>query len=317
MDMETTNIPQQIQDELEQANALRAQLYEQQPEQPSEEVTAIESPEDKERQVVSADTETTSAKPARDFEQAYKTLRGKYDAEVPRLHQQIRELNNALRELQTRLEEAEKRHKQEEQSSVSSVTEKDIEFYGAEMVDFIRRVSTEVVNKATDKLMKQMNERIDQLVNNISNVQQTVTQSAMERFWSTVRSLVPDWDVVDNDPKWIEFLNSTPEFTTETYRDLAVKAIQAGDATKIANLVKIWRGNSASTETKSAASELKRQVSPSTTKAAVTPTTQKIWTGKDYAYIFSRKAEQELDPKTLAAKQAEAQLALAEGRIQW
>ena len=64
------------------------------------------------------------------FKQKYATLRGKYDAEVPRLHQQVKELTDQMNAIREEAEAAKKAEAEKPKEKVSYVTDADREEYG-------------------------------------------------------------------------------------------------------------------------------------------------------------------------------------------
>ena len=120
-----------------------------------EPVAATPEPEE----AKSADTSPTDV--ADEFEQKYKTLRGKYDAEVPRLHQQVRDLNGKLDELAKSME-AKPEPPTKSKEKVSYVTDADRAEFGEELIDVQRRVAQEVSQEYEERF-EQQSEVIAQL----------------------------------------------------------------------------------------------------------------------------------------------------------
>lgn len=74
------------------------------------------------------------------WEQRYRTLEGKYQAEVPRLHTANREMQRQIDELSARTAP-----KVETPAEEGLVTEKDVTDYGEDLLDVQRRVAREVM----------------------------------------------------------------------------------------------------------------------------------------------------------------------------
>ncbi len=100
-------LPRQVEAQLRELEALEKQLAEGQNPAPAEpEPTPAEPPQDPQP----APTETKPVEPTptptepvvaeEKWEQKYKTLKGMYDAEVPRLHSQVKELTQRMDALQ-------------------------------------------------------------------------------------------------------------------------------------------------------------------------------------------------------------------------
>jgi tetrahydromethanopterin S-methyltransferase subunit G len=314
------NLPEQVVQQMENAAKLQNELYGQKeapaPAEITPELVAEAQPEVAPETVSEPKVEPVKEQPTDDFKHQYDVLKGKYSAEVPRLHQALKEREAQLNELMARLDKLEK---QPEQKEESLLTDKDGEDFGTDLVDMARRAATEVFRRESAKLFAEIDKRLNSVASEVVEVKSQVVQSSADKFWGRVTELVPDWPAIDANPDWFAFLDSTPEFTTETYRSLAGRAIADGDHEKIAKLVKVWRGDTqqAPAAPKQPNPDLQRQVAPNTAKTSTPPSPQKVWTGAEYEYIFSQKAMNDMSPKQLEQFQADAQLALAEGRVRW
>lgn len=327
--MNDVTVPPQIQAQMDAAHALQSQLYRQEP--PANPVPQTVTEAEPEAIVAEPPVEPTptevqpvaappvDAQPAEDWQQKYKTLKGMYDAEVPRMHRQLKDSAAEMAELRARLEQVERRPEAQPENT-ASVSAKDVEDFGQDLMNMVQRVAAAAATKAAAELRAEFTKERQALLNQMGNVQQAVVKSESDKFWDRVIALVPDWKQVDADKGWIGFLNTTPEFSTETYMSLASKAVAAGDAEKVANLVKLWRGYAATPPAPpkpEVSPELRRQVAPSTARSSTPPAAQKTYTREEYESLFDVQKTRGLTPAKLEQLQAEAQVALAEGRVRW
>lgn len=321
-------LPQAIQQASEEAEALQAQMYTVAEEAvPAGDHTDTENavPEaesnvvDLPRQSEPVPVETPrAAEPAEDagyWKQKFLTLQGKFNAEVPQLHQQVREQGNKLARL-TELLEAQR----ETPAPDATQDSNDEEEYGTSWVATVDRRAEarakQLVALEVAKLRKEFSEVQEQ----VGQVNEHVAQTASEKFWAGVMTLVPDWKSVDADPAWIDWLDTTPEFSMDTYRSMASRAISMGDAQKIASLVKQFRGPQAALPAPPPAvnPELLRQVSPSTSRASPPPPqTGRIWSAAEYQSAMDVRNVQRFGKVESDRLEAEANHAVAEGRVRW
>lgn len=323
MDM---TVPQHIQQQMEDAQAMQQQLYGEKEAPASAENTptpekvadpVVAPPTESEQKVESVKAETPPDEES--FHKRYEVLKGKFDAEVPRLHQQLREQEARMRDLLARLEQKEKQPEPKAEDE-RYLTDKDNEEFGQDLIDMTRRAAREEVRTEVRKLLTQLDDRFKALMGHVGQVEERVVLSESEKFWNRVKGVVSDWEQVDANPDWISFLDTSPEYTTETYRELAAKAIAAGDAGKVAALVKIWRGEPAAKTPeapKQPHPDLQRQVAPSTAKVSTPPSGKRMYSQQDYEALFDPRNPLGLAAKDLEAAQLDAQLALAEGRVRW
>ena len=274
-------LPKQVRDQVAELEEIERQLAA--PEQPVEE-TAVEESKSEKQQTNSKAEEVKSAEPTSDgeasddFKQKYNTLRGKYDAEVPRLHQQLRELSEQMKVLTDAQEAAKKEEEEKPKEPVSLITDAEREEYGEELIDVQRRIAQEVAQTYEQKLDAQ-NKVIEALQSQIANTGNEVGQMS---FSQKLHQLVPDFQEIDQDQRWMKWLNEHDPMLRGPRRDQAQAAFDKGDAEAVAHYVKLWRSTLEPEVENTAAREveLEKQVSPSRSVATQTTTNS---TGKRYS----------------------------------
>lgn len=202
----------------------------------------------------------TSQKPEPDeFKQKYNTLKGKYDAEVPRLHQQIRELNDKMKAMEA-LHSAAQAQPVKPKERVSLVTDADRAEFGEELLDVQRRVAKEVSSEYEDRLAQQ-----EQVIRELqAKLHQTGNQVGEMSFAQRLRAAVPDFDKIDADERWVAWLNEYDPMLRGPRRELAQVAFNNGDADSVAHYVNLFKASlNAEEPTKQARQvELEKQVAP-------------------------------------------------------
>jgi len=288
-------LPRQVQAQLAEVEELEKTLTAQKEpkEKKAEKPEETEVPEDTETEVPveaeeatklvevkSADTPPTDV--ADDFKQKYNTLRGKYDAEVPRLHQQLKDLTSKIEALEkANVEKPSEPTKAKEK--VSLVTDADRAEFGEELLDVQRRVATEVSQGYEDRLEKQ-----DGVIKKLQDqLAQTGNQVGEMSFSQRLTQLIPDFAQVDKDERWVEWLNEYDPMLNGPRRVLAQEAFDKSDADSVAHYVKLWRQSFAEPEVDPRAgrqAELEKQVAPN--RSANSVDTKKV--GKE-AKIYSER----------------------------
>ena len=325
-------IPAAVQKQVDQAEALQAQLYtvEEQAsaeaEQTAPEEVVAETPSnvvELPRQAEPAQVETPKPVEASDAEKYWKqkfdSLQGKFNAEVPQLYQKLKEQETALAKLTEQVQTRAETPTPDDNTRDS----KDVEDYGADLVDMVNRKAESIARKAVAAEIAKLRGEFGAVQEQVGQVSNQVYQSESDKFWTGVMNLVPDWKQIDADPNWIAWLDTTPEFAEDTYRELASKAIAKGDAQKIANLVTKWRGPQeaapqAPVQPSQAQAELRRQVAPSTAKSSNPPPQGgKVWSMAEYEAAMDVRNVRRLGQKEADRLEAEANLAVAEGRVRW
>lgn len=322
MTLETTGLPPAIQAQVAQAEALHAQVYT--PAAPEgntdEGAPPTTAPEPAEQPTV-----VPAQQPPQDegYKARFDVLQGKYNAEVPRLHQANRELQQQLQQVAQQLAELNHRPEPEAKPEPQKklVTDKDVETFGEDMLDVVRRTFHQEAQALLPQIIAQLRGEFQPAMAQVDQVAQRQALSEEERFWSAIRTAVPDWDTVDAAPQWIAFLDTTPPGSLKTYRELAGEAIGQFQVAPVVSLVELWKTQSgqvqAAQKQASRQQELQRQIAPTTTKASSAPAGEKVWTRADYEYAYDPRRVRDTKADALLALQAEADRAVAEGRVRW
>ena len=278
-----------------------------------EPVAATPEPEE----AKSADTSPTDV--ADEFEQKYKTLRGKYDAEVPRLHQQVRDLNGKLEELAKSLE-AKPEPPTKSKEKVSYVTDADRAEFGEELIDVQRRVAQEVSQEYTER-MEQQDAVIQKLQEQLAKTGNDVGEMS---FTQRLHSVVPDFAEIDNDERWVAWLNEHDPMLRGPRRDQAAAAFQAGDAEAVLHYVNLFKESISEPETaprQQRQTELEKQVAPNRSANSVRTQSanqnSKIYSPKEVDNAWTKVRTLNTKGKYADAEKLEAELTAAymEGRV--
>ena len=295
-------LPKQVQKQLDEVEelekALQAQSDSKTEETTSEEEikpdtktkseTETEVKKAEPEEVKSADTPPTDVED--DFKQKYNTLKGKYDAEVPRLHQQVKQLTEEIsafrKEMTVKKEEPAK-----PKEKVSLVTDADREEFGEDLLNVQRKVAQEVAQDYEEKL-EQQNKIIQELQDQIAGTNKQVGDVG---FSQRLAQLIPDFAQIDNDERWIAWLNEHDPMLRAPRRVQAQEAFDKGDAEAIADYVKLWKASLPETsnepEKPVAKQELEKQVAPNrsanSAKAPVTPN-GKIYSPRDMDIAWTK-----------------------------
>lgn len=268
-------IPRQVKKQIEEVEEIEKQLKAQEKPKPetdsedSQEVEAKENldttdevPNETSSEVEKSGAEEPTDEPqveADDFKQKYNTLQGKYNAEVPKLHQQLRQLTEKLNAFEQAQEEKQKTESAKPRERVSYVTDADREEFGEELIDVQRRVAREVAQDYEERFEKQ-EAIIKALQKKLDN---TGAQVGEMSFSQKLQVLVPDFAQIDNDPKWVEWLNEYDPMVRGQRREIAQAAFNNGDAEAVADYVKLFKQQMSGGEpVNNRQAELEKQVAP-------------------------------------------------------
>ncbi|MCK9342284.1 MAG: hypothetical protein M0P33_00040 [Massilibacteroides sp.] len=145
------------------------------------------------------------------FEHRFKVLQGKYDAEVPRLYKEIEQLRqqNQLILAEAQKARAEEKPAEPAKKSTAGATPEEVEEYGQDFIDFVRRVAREEVVTKAREIEAYLN-NVNQRVNSVG---ETVQVSAKEKFLGKLAKEVPDWERWNVDKGFLDWLAGVDEVT--------------------------------------------------------------------------------------------------------
>lgn len=317
-------LPAQIQAQLDEANAIEKAIADEQAAltAPPENTVVETKPEPI---VPAAELEPpTKAPPAEEetWQKRFSVLQGKFNAEVPRLAAQLKELTQVNESLHKQVEAL--AVKQTEQTVAQTVTSEDEEAFGAELIAVMKKVAKQEA-AALEKIQKAEVQRVN---NKIETVEKTQAATAGDKFMDAIAKAVPDWETVNADPKWLEWLD---EYSPETGAprqvalDTASNTLDSARAVALFNAYKSTQtektpveNTTTTTSAQKAQEELKRQVAPAKTVAkAPIVNAEQTWTGKEYEQAFDVRNERTMTKTEITDLQNAADLAYNEGRVRW
>jgi len=236
--------------------------------------------------------------PVIDWEHKYKTLQGKYNAEMGRLQTSLRDLqaeNEALKtELKTLKEMIEKRNTTEANE---------------EMLQNLKETFPEIYD-----VLKQMSSRFvtrDELDRIKAEVAQEIQPVMKTTFEAQLTALVPDWQQLNVDPDFIDWLQQKAPFSTKTLHEMMLDAYNAGDAQAVAQFFIEYKNQ------KKQKSTLPPQtnVSPVGRQVARTTTSPRLIKREEIVKFYRDCALGRYTPEEKAKKEEEIRKAIEEGRV--
>jgi hypothetical protein len=235
------------------------------------------------------------------WEHRFKVLQGKYNAEVPRFAHENKDLKGRLQSLEDQLEEMKNAKPPE-----LLVKPEEIEQYGEGLIDVARRVAREEL-ASKDAMIAKLKSEID----SVKSVQSHVVQDS---FFRSLTEMVPDWEALNADTNFLNWLDGVDDLTGETRQSLLGKAEQQRDPVRAAKFFNTFKKTSQSWAAQSAAS-MEQQIVPPTNQAPSTPQSKKIWTRAEITIFYDRVRRGSISDADAVAIEADIASASVEGRI--
>jgi hypothetical protein len=218
------------------------------------------------------------------YAQRWRSLQGTYNATVRQktaMEQRINQLEELLATLSRQAPQAAQTTQAPAatQAPTRAVTDKDVEEYG-ESIDVMRRVSSEVLYPVMDRLgqlesaLQQMQATVVPQVTAVSQRQQV---SAEQQFWSDLSTYVPNWQEINGNDSFQNWLLDTDALTGNTRQAYLEQAQQGLDAYRVSAFFRTWLESSGqasvaqTTQPSPVTNELERQVAPGRTRGSAAP----------------------------------------------
>ncbi len=234
----------------------------------------------------------------------YKTLEGKYNAEVPRLSKEVRELKDALRQYQAEIDRLSRVEKEAHAAPPDIDGDIDIgayEDYGDEMRDLATKLSWSI---QAIKSLKGENDTLKQQLGGVFNYQH---QQTYDQFIHAVRQAYPAFDHQDQDPEFLSWVDSM---------NIDLQAIgQSRDVKKAVDVYRTWNDLTGKYKQQKAVNAPTHQADKSRVEKQVAPPRsrpssqqggeRKAWTRNEIAKVYEDiKRGVYSDSEALKMKQA-------------
>jgi hypothetical protein len=306
-------LPEAVRKQTEAADELLKTLYgedkEEQPEQPEAEAKPEPEPEPEPEP-------KPEPKPEADPDHRYKVLKGKYDKEVPRLHRQLREAQQTNNQLFDRINKLEiqlqnMKTEKPKQPEVPELSQDEIDQFGPDLIDIIRRVAKQETGVVLDSKLKPVTESVKQVQETVAHEKETVAQSARRQLLEALDEQVPNWKEQNVDDDFLAWLDEEDAYAGVPRGELLAAAYEKNDAPRVIKFFKGFQKENAvvtptdepSNETPETSDEEEKKpeqpldelVAPGTPKTgsagAQKESGKKIWTTPEIQKFYAYKNE--------------------------
>jgi hypothetical protein len=261
---------------------------------------------------------------AEDWEQKYRSLRGLYEQQVPQLRAELRQRDERLAGFEQRMQEMEKRTPVSAttptQPSQKLVTQQDVEAYGADLIDLIKRAAQESVPSTWDQERQELLSKVAQLESKVGSVSTQSQTAVADAFWAGLERRVPDWQTLNTDQSFLQWLTERIPGTPVNRQSILDEANARWDANAVAEVFDEYKATHARAPApvaQPAAPSLQSQVAPSRTRAAApqAPTQERVWTSKDIGEFYQQVRRGVIRPEDAARIEGEINAAVSAGRV--
>ncbi len=236
--------------------------------------------------------------------QRYRALQGKYNAEVPRMHEQNRALETRIAQL-----EADAQAKAAAVPPAPIVSDADREVFGEDLMEAVDRIATARTAALRDEL-KHRDDVIARLEAQVTGVTEGMSKDA---FFAVLDRALPQWEQINVDPRFNAWLRETDELTGLPRKAILDRHVDAADATLALAVFKAFLAQLPPP----AANPLNNQVAPSRGSAgnAAPVDSAGSWTNASIQQFYDDVRRGRITPERAAQMEADLMSAVAEGRI--
>lgn len=295
------NLPRQVQAREEQANQAIERIK-----QGGE---SAQGPTDQAQQVVQ--------QPPVDWEARYKTLQGKYNAEVPRLSELVRTQQEQIETLKRELEHMKSR------PPVAADTRSD---FTADLPEDLRdRFDPDLIQlvaTVSAKQAEQIAARVEPVVESVreernQRAEKLLTEQRRAEMLEALNELSPGWERIDATAEFAAYLNQLDPATGKPLKDTLTEAVQRFDAARAARIFNAYARTLPTTAAPQRPNLAAQQVPDLAGAGFSAPAGDKrIWTRAEIQAEAKRIALLSLkDPAAAKEREREIDLAMREGRI--
>lgn len=168
------------------------------------------------------------------FEHKYNVLRGKYDKEVPQLHGQLRDMQARQAHLESLIAQMNAPREQEQQPAApqqtfNKLSPEEVEEYGEDLIDVIRRAAVEAVGNQIAELQG----KVENIHQQVGGVTQVVGETKREKVFAKLDQQVENWRELNRSPEFLEWLRETDPYSGNQRGVMLRKAFDSAEADRV------------------------------------------------------------------------------------
>lgn len=178
---------------------------------------------------------------ADNWEQRYRTLEGKYNAEVPTLNGTVRQLQGDLQGMRDTLAAMSLANANRPALPSTEIPKEDAEAFGPDLIEASQRW-------AMARVAPEMQALRDELAQMRGQGATTARKVGMQALSSYMDQNVPGWLAIDGNQQFIDWLNQPDPFAGQLRTKLFLEARDAGDFARFANFYRAFAAEHTATQ---------------------------------------------------------------------
>ena len=278
-----------------QADSAQPNTADQQPSAPETEPAAAEE------QTKNQDKPADEGGDIDHWRQRAKVAEGRLAKEMPRMAQTIRELKDQLSKAEEKVTSLEA---SQASPAPSPIKPEEVEQYGAEFIDMVKRVARAENPGVDGNVKKQLEE--------VSEQQRRVARQA---FFAELNRDAPQWEKLNTDQDFLDHLSGLDPYTGRPRQELFDDAYEKLDAWRIANFFNNFEQSRQPTPVTPPPSRADQVVPNASRAGAPPPPAKRNWTTQDVARFYADVRRGAISEDEAARIEQDIFAAQAEGRL--
>jgi hypothetical protein len=178
------------------------------------------------------------------WQQRFKSLQGMFAQKTGELQAQTRTYESQMANMQKQLDALTQTRKKDEAKERQVVDPKDIENFGADMIEMVQRYAEQVFQSMAEQFGGQvtaLDARLVAIEQELTGVTTRTEESLEQQFIVTLTNLVSDWQTINVDPRWLKWLAEVDPIYGSNRQAALNQAREALDAQRVANVFNAFK----------------------------------------------------------------------------
>ena len=172
----------------------------------------------------------------------YDVLQGKYNAEVPRLNASLTDARTKINEQGAEIEALSKATEENEQLPILDVEKFKEQNFEEEIIDLVNTVNNIAANQ-TKNTTQDLEKKVNKHEEMFQSSEERKTEEAESVFFGKIGKAVDDWETINNDPKFVDWLSGIDNSSGLTKHEILTIARERLNPQAAINIFKAFKNN--------------------------------------------------------------------------
>ena len=160
------------------------------------------------------------------------------------LQAQNRQYESHMSQMQRQLDALTQTRKTDEAREKAVADPKDVENFGADLIEMVQRYAERAFQNMSEHFggkATELDGRLVALEQQVTGVSARTNTTLEQQFYATLNTLVPDWEQVNQDPRWLSWLGETDPIYGAARQAALDQAHQNMDVQRVSSVFKAFK----------------------------------------------------------------------------